>query len=132
MSNTITNHENENEMIDSDLYEICKNKHLHILSHLEHIIRECEDMDNIISELLPISPSFKREHELLSLNVLKDLYIKDVNHLKQKMKRIQTNIYSHCRHQFVFDTIDLYPEKKKFIKYCEKCELTLDAVYEKK
>ena len=45
--------------------------------------------------------------------------------LLKEMKKINDDkIYTHCKHDFVTDIIDIDPEKDKTICYCTICELS--------
>ena len=116
-----------NRGIYLELYEISKKKHQTLISQLKNMIDDCEDMENILTQVLPgASPT--EERELLSLNVLKKVYMSDQLHLERKLKTIQTVIHDNCSHRFVYDLIDTTPDTSKYIKYCELCETTANVI----
>lgn len=50
---------------------------------------------------------------------------------REKYEKIKTLVHDylveHCDHTIVDDWIDIDPEKSKYIRYCEKCELTFQV-----
>jgi hypothetical protein len=50
---------------------------------------------------------------------------------KEKYEKIKSLVHDYlieyCHHIMVDDWIDIDPEKSKYIRYCEKCELTFQV-----
>ena len=101
----------------------CKQTHIFVRQHFEHMIQMCEEF-----AAEPYSQNYESmdEEELLSLKEFKAQCIKDKLHMEKQIEKLDKMIYENCQHQFVYDTIDVDPEKTQHIKYCELCEMTVD------
>ena len=71
--------------------------------------------DNIIDIIEKLEDNFNDE----SLKIL-------INFINLYNKEIDDKINKFCDHLIVIDDIDISLDESKRIKYCKKCELTLD------
>ena len=109
-----------------NLYETSKQHFKEVIANMDFVICACNELENTLAET-PLKLSAEDE-EILSLKLFKEVSLNHKLHVETRLKQIQTKIYELCPHQFVFDLIDLTPDTSKCIKYCELCELTVDAV----
>lgn len=42
------------------------------------------------------------------------------------LKEVSAYLFTHCKHDFVEDSIDIDPDRSQTIKYCHKCMITFD------
>ena len=109
-----------------ELYKTSKGQFKEVIANMDFVICACDELENTLAET-PLKLSAEDE-EILDLKLFKEVSLNHKSHVETRLKQIQTKIYELCPHQFVFDLIDLTPDTSKYIKYCELCELTVDAV----
>jgi hypothetical protein len=107
--------------IDLEEYKTCFRTHRNILTHLEDMIHMCDEFENNTRRYLSVD-----EKELLTLKDFKEVCVMDKQYMERQMKKIQRKIHENCPHEFVYDAIDIDPDRSQYIKYCELCELTVE------
>jgi len=92
-----------------------KKKYINILSNLKEIHNECQ-------ELL----TFENLSDIFDVDfILQNNYIKQIHDLESYITQLDIKICDNCNHNFIYDEIDITPDKTIRIKYCTTCEYTL-------
>ena len=98
--------------MDINYLLILKKKYENIIFFLYEIISEYNEINNLSEKC--------EQNEKITK------YMYEINVNKCILLDINTEIQKMCNHDFVDDYIDISPDETKQIRYCKKCEYTIN------
>jgi cell fate (sporulation/competence/biofilm development) regulator YmcA (YheA/YmcA/DUF963 family) len=102
-----------------EYYLICRKSYNKILSELENIINNIDEM----SDYVFIEENIEEKNKI-DLN--KHFFYERKRIIEFQKVLCNNKIHSLCSHNFIEDTIDITPDKSINITYCSICEYTLN------
>ena len=62
-----------------------------------------------------------------SLENLQETKEEKMEKIKKMKSLVNEYLTEYCKHSIIDDFIDIDPDRSKYIRYCEKCELTFQV-----
>ena len=108
---------------DLNIFLVCKDNYVRIISRLDYIIENFENIKEINTQHCVSDPDLL----LYFINCQDDInfFIKKRSEINVKLDLCRKHIKNICKHQYVNDLIDIDPEKSQYITYCVICDDTL-------
>jgi len=106
--------------MDINYFLLLKKKYNHILSNIETIIDDCDDISYYTDEY--VSNTDKALRMIFNPELTKTKFKENKTHIEQMKALCIQYINSSCSHEFIEDQIDITPDTTKTIRYCKFCE----------
>jgi hypothetical protein len=106
--------------MDINYFLLLKNKYNNILTNLETIIEDCDDIRCYTDEY--VSSNNKSLYMVFNPHLTKAKFIENKKYVEQLKNTCIQCINSNCNHEFIEDVIDISPDRSKTIRYCRFCE----------
>jgi hypothetical protein len=114
-----------------DYYIKLKYQNDHLKYSVEEIITNYDEMICLAENKKEIYKNNKNNRsEIITIDNdlnyffnMKNKYLSHLEEIKREKENIIKNIYELCDHDFIEDTIDIDPDRCKYITYCKICGL---------
>lgn len=105
--------------MNSNVCDAVMDKYRHLISHVA-------DMERLLLELKTILPAqeTKAQKHIDNATELQTACNYLHLHFQDAYKQMNDIKCETCEHQFVFDLVDIDPDRSAYVKYCELCYKT--------